>query len=112
MVQRISSCEEYFATLYDRFIPEQAAGVTATFVYNLDGEGGGQWTVKVTDGALSVAPGACLDPTVTYQMKADQYVRLANGDLNGTQAFLTRKLKVSGSLPMAQRMNKFLPPRA
>jgi putative sterol carrier protein len=30
--------------------------------------------------------------------------------MNGTMAFMTRKLKVGGSVPMAQRMNKFLPP--
>jgi putative sterol carrier protein len=111
-MRRISSCEEYFETLNERFIPEQAKGVEATFVYDLAGPGGGKWTVTVKDGQISVAPGGVAQPTVTYLMAADQYVKLANGDLNGAKAFLTRKLKVQGSIAMAQKMNKFLPPGA
>ncbi len=47
---------------------------------------------------------------MTYKMSADNYVKLANGDMNGAMAFMSRKLKVAGSIPMAQKMNKFLPP--
>ncbi len=110
-MRRISSCQEYFATLEERFVPEAAKGVTATFVYELDGANGGTWTVKVNDGKVSVEQGAAdPKPTVTYKMNADAYVQLANGEINGAKAFLTRKLKVSGSIPMAQKMNMFLPP--
>lgn len=109
-MRKIKSCTEYFETVHERFLPDQAQGVTATFVYELDGAGGGTWTVKVDNGALTVSPGPVPDPTVTYKIKASDYVDLANGDLNGAKAFLLRKLKVSGSIPMAQKMNKFLPP--
>lgn len=109
-MRRIGSCKEYFETVQERFLPEHASGIDATFVYELEGSGGGTWTVRVKDKAISVEPGTVPTPTVTYKMKADDYVQLANGDLNGAKAFLTRKLKVSGSIPMAQKMNKFLPP--
>jgi putative sterol carrier protein len=109
-MRRISSCKEYFETVGERFQPEQAKGIQATFVYELEGADGGTWTVRVADGKISVEPGAVPDATVTYKMKAADYVQLANGDLNGAKAFLTRKLKVGGSIPMAQKMNKFLPP--
>jgi putative sterol carrier protein len=109
-MRRISSCQEYFETLQERFIADEAKGVDATFVYQLEGDGGGTWTVRVKDGTVSVEPGAAAQPTVTYTMKAENYVKLANGDMNGAMAFMTRKLKVSGSIPMAQKMNKFLPP--
>ena len=109
-MRKISSCQEYFETLQERFVADQAAGVDATFVYELDGNGGGTWTVSIKGGQLSVITGAVPSPTVTYKMSADNYVKLANGDLNGAMAFMTRKLKVAGSIPMAQKMNKFLPP--
>ena len=109
-MRRVTSCNEYFETLHERFIPEEAKGVEATFVYELEGNGGGTWTVKVKDGNITAEPGAIPEPTVTYKMKADQYVKLANGEINGAMAFMTRKLKVGGSIVMAQRMNKFLPP--
>lgn len=109
-MRRISTCAEYFETVQERFIPAEAQGVEATFVYELDGPGGGTWTVRVENGHVHAEPGAAPEPTVTYKMKADQYVKLANGELNGAMAFMTRKLKVSGSITMAQKMNKFLPP--
>ncbi|HTM20210.1 MAG TPA: SCP2 sterol-binding domain-containing protein [Kofleriaceae bacterium] len=111
-MRRINSCQEYFDTIQERFLADQAAGVDATFVYELAGPGGGTWTVTVRDGKAVVASGGAAAPTVTYQMAADNYVKLANGDLNGAKAFLTRKLKVQGSIAMAQKMNKFLPPLA
>jgi putative sterol carrier protein len=109
-MRRISTCTEYFETLQERFVAAEADGVDATFVYELEGPGGGTWTVRVRDGQVSAEPGAIGEPTVTYKMKADNYVKLANGEMNGAMAFMTRKLKVSGSIAMAQKMNKFLPP--
>jgi putative sterol carrier protein len=107
-MRKIASVQEYFDTIQERFQPTEASGVDATFVYELDGAG--TWTIRVKDAKLSVEPGAIDKPTVTFKIKADDYVNLVNGDLNGAKAFLTRKLKVSGSIPMAQKMNKFLPP--
>ena len=72
--------------------------------------GGGTWTVIVKDGQVAAKPGAVPDPTVTYTIKAENYIKLTNGELNGAMAFMTRKLKVAGSITMAQKMNKFLPP--
>jgi putative sterol carrier protein len=109
-MRRIASCTEFFETIQERFQPDNAAGVDASFVFELEGNAGGTWTVRVKDKALTVETGAAPSPTVTYKMKASDYVDLVNGDLNGAKAFLTRKLKVSGSIPMAQKMNKFLPP--
>jgi putative sterol carrier protein len=111
-MRKISSCKEYFETITERFVAEAAKGVEATFLYELEGSNGGTWNVTVKDGSVSVGTGPVPNPTVTYKISADNYVQLANGDLNGAKAFLTRKLKVSGSIPMAQKMNKFLPPAA
>ncbi|MGE0325597.1 MAG: SCP2 sterol-binding domain-containing protein [Polyangiaceae bacterium] len=110
MVDRIDNCQQYFDTIQDRFIADQAKGVEATYVYELSGSGGGTWTVSVKDQAVSVAEGATDNASVTYTMKAEDYVKLANGDLGGAKAVMTRKLKVSGSIPLARKMNNFLPP--
>jgi putative sterol carrier protein len=112
MIARVHNCKQYFDTLAERFVPEAAKGVNATYQYELEGTGGGTWTVAVHDGTFEVSEGATANPTVVYKMNADNYVKMVNGDLSGTKAFLTRKLKVSGSIPLAQKMNTFLPPRS
>lgn len=110
MVAPISTCQEYFDTLQDRFIPAEAEGVEATFVYKLKGDGGGEWTVSIKDKTVEVQEGAIDNPSVTYEISADNYIKLTNGDLGGAKAVMTRKLKVSGSIPLARKMNNFLPP--
>lgn len=110
MANRVTSCREFFDTLPERFVADKARGVDAKYVFQLEGEGGGTWTATVRDMTVSVSEGAASDANVTYNMKASDYVDLANGDINGMKAVITRKLKVSGNLALAQRMNDFLPP--
>jgi putative sterol carrier protein len=111
MVEAISSCTEYFENIEDRFIAGGAKGVSATYVWELSGDGGGTWTGTVKDGAITITEGAAEKPNVTFQMGADDYIKMVNGELNGTKAVMTRKLKVVGSILMAKKMNKFLPAR-
>ncbi len=112
MIPKVGNCQEYFATLDQRFDPVAAAGVSAVIVYDIGGDEGGQWTVTVSDGQFDVTQGAADGPTVTIKMKAPDYIKMVNGELDGARAFMTRKLKVSGSIPTAQKMKKFLPPAA
>ncbi|NLY93772.1 MAG: SCP2 sterol-binding domain-containing protein [Myxococcales bacterium] len=106
----MSTCEEYFAKLNERFVAEAAKDVNAVYQYNLTGEGGGDWWVKFENGQMTVEKGVHEKPNVTYTMDAKHYVDMANGDLDGTKAYLTRKLKVKGNLALAQKLKKILPP--
>ena len=111
MAERVSNLQEYFEKLSDRFVAGPSKGVNATIFFDLaDGPNGGQWTMTVTDGTFSLDTGKAVEkPTVTITMKPEHYVEMANGDLDGTKAFMTRKLKIAGSIPMAQKMKSFLP---
>lgn len=107
---KVASTAEYFDTLTDRFVPEQAKGVTAKIQYTLSGEGGGEWTVTIEDGQLKdVQTGGVEKPTLNIMMDASKFIDMANGDLDGRKAFLTRKLKVKGNIALAQKMQKFFP---
>ncbi|MCX6936341.1 MAG: SCP2 sterol-binding domain-containing protein [Verrucomicrobia bacterium] len=108
-MRKIQSCREYFDTVQERFLPEHAPGVEAIIVYKLIGPEGGTWTIRVDNGKISVEEGGAINPTVIYNVEAQNFIDLANGDLNGAKAFALGKLKVSGSLQMAQRISKFLP---
>lgn len=107
-IGKVSSTQEYFDTLKDRLVADAAKGVNASFQYNLGEE---VWHAVIEDGALTdVGQGALEKPTLTINMKADQFLDMSNGDLDGAKAFMTRKLKVKGNVAMAQKMKKFLPP--
>jgi putative sterol carrier protein len=110
MVAPVSNMEEYFDKLGDRLIADAAEGVNAIYQYNITGDGGGEWHVIFDNGQMSVHKGMHEKPSVTYTMDAKHYIDMANGDLDGTKAYLTRKLKVKGNLALAQKLKKILPP--
>lgn len=110
MVAPVSTCEEYFAKLNERLVADAAKDVNAVYQYNLTGDGGGDWYVKFENGEMTVEKGTHEKPSVTYTMDAKHYIDMANGDLDGTKAYLTRKLKVKGNLALAQKLKKILPP--
>jgi putative sterol carrier protein len=110
MPKRVTSCREYFDTLPERFIASKADGVDAKYLFKLEGEGGGTWTATVRNNSISVAEGAAPDAAVTLEMKPSDWVDMANGDLGGMKAVFMRKLKVSGNMVLAKRMNDFMPP--
>jgi putative sterol carrier protein len=107
---KVANTAEYFDTLADRFLSDQAKGVNATIQYTLAGDGGGEWTITIADGEFKgVETGGVEKPTLNVMMDAGQFVEMANGDLDGRKAFLTRKLKVKGNIALAQKMQKFFP---
>ena len=104
---RVDNVEHYFSTLGDRFTPEGAQGVNATYQFEL--EGSGTWHVNVSDGSFELHEGASETPTATFKMKGDDYVKMVNGDHSGQMAFMTGKLKISGQIPMAMKLKNIFP---
>ena len=110
MPATVENAKHYFDTLADRFIPAGAKGLNATFQFELSGDGGGTWHVTVADGTMSVSEGAHATPTATIKMKAEDYVQMVNGKLNGTMAFMKGQMKVTGNMMLAQKMQAIFPP--
>jgi adenosylmethionine-8-amino-7-oxononanoate aminotransferase/putative sterol carrier protein len=100
---RVATAAEVFDAMAARFDPAKAAGVDLCVQFVLGGEGGGVWLVTVRGGDLSVErcdgerPGAA----ATIRADAADYVRIANGELSGADAFSTQRLTVDGDLSAA-----------
>jgi putative sterol carrier protein len=105
-MRRVTSIPDYLDSLGERFVASEAT-VKAVFQFEFTT---GTWHVVVEDGAWTLVEGAHAAPTTTLKMADADYVRMVNGDLKGTMAYMTGKLKVKGSIPMAQRLNKIFPP--
>ena len=84
--------------------PEKLAGIDEIVLFDLSGEGCGQWTVTIANGQLSVAEGAKATPTVTLKMTAADLTSLLNGDLSPMAAFMQGRLKVEGDVSAAMRL--------
>lgn len=110
-MEEVTSAQHYFDTLGKRFSAEGAKGMVATFQFNLSGDGGMNFYVNIDDGKMDAAIGTHASPTVTINMTASDYIKMVNGKLNGQMAFMTGKLKISGNIPIAMKMQQVLPQR-
>ena len=112
MTGMVRDTREYFDKLDERFVAEQARGVSAILQYELSGDTGGQWYVRVSGGQLiEITQGTAARPTLTLRMDAQKFVDMTNGELDGTLAYMVRDLRVQGKVALAGRMQQFLPPR-
>jgi len=106
----VTSVPHYIQTLPERFIASGAKGVKATFQFELAGEGGDTFHVVVDDGTMAVHAGASEKPTATFKMNADNYIKMVNGEISGTMAFMKGLMKISGNMMLAQKLQGIFPP--
>ena len=96
--------KELFENMPEAFNKEEAAGMNAVCQYDITGDGGGKWHAEIKDGKLAVVEGGHKSPSLTVTVRAEDYVAMAEGTLNGQQAFLTGKLKISGDISLAMKL--------
>jgi len=106
MKRKITSVENYFETLDDRFNPEGAKGVDMTFQWEIDGN---HWHAVIKDQKMTLHEGENADATCTMHITGDNFVKMINGDLNEKLAILTRKIKVSGNKLQAGKVRRIFP---
>ena len=91
-----------------RVDPAKIEGVDAVILFNLSGEGGGKWTATIADGKVTVEEGETASPTMTLSMAGQDLVALSNGELNPVAAFMQGRIKVSGDMSLAMRLQSIL----
>jgi putative sterol carrier protein len=58
-------------------------------------------------GSCKATPGASDAPTATLAFTLPNFVRFMAGEMNGIQAFMTGKVRISGDVMYAQRSESF-----
>jgi len=101
---KATSIEEIFNNIDEGFNPDKAEGVDAIFQFNLTGDNGGQYWIQVKNKEAAVHQGEHDAPTMTVTSTADDYIALANGDLNAMTAFMQGKIKVKGDMGLAMKL--------
>ena len=94
---------EFFDTLESRVDASKTAGLTSSYLFEI--EGAGTWKVDVADGKVSVSEGTG-DADVTIRTSPETFSAIASGEQNPTTAYMTGKLKVEGDMGAALKLQK------
>ena len=98
------TAREFFEGLEARAAESsKAAGLNATYLFDIDGAG--KWTVRVENGKPTVSEGES-DAATTISASEDTFLRIVNGEQNATTAFMTGKLKVRGDMASAMKLQQ------
>ena len=97
------AAKEFFDGLEAKADPAKLAGMTNSYVFDIEGEG--QWFVDVKDGTLSVSEGGG-DAEATISTSAETFEKIMAGEQNPTTAYMTGKLKIKGDMGAAMKLQK------
>ncbi|MFP6627124.1 MAG: SCP2 sterol-binding domain-containing protein [Deltaproteobacteria bacterium] len=109
MSEEATSVAQIFEVMPERFNATAAAGINAVYQFELTGDGGDTYHVKIADGGCEVSHGGTDDASITITMTASDYIDMINGKLNPQMAFMGGKLKIKGDMSLALKMQQIFP---
>ena len=99
--------QEFFETLPSQADMSKTAGMSNSYVFDI--EGAGQWTVKVTEGKVAVEDGMDDGADCTISTSQEVFEKIVAGEQNPTSAYMTGKLKLKGDMGAAMKLQKLFP---
>jgi putative sterol carrier protein len=97
------SVREFFEGLEARVDASKTAGMTNSYLFDI--EGAGTWKVAVSDGAVTVTEGPA-EADTTIKASDETFLKMVRGEQNPTTAYMTGMLKVKGDMGAALKLQK------
>lgn len=100
----MSRVADVMVKLPNKFQPAQAVNMDTIFqICITDGE---NYFLAIKDQNCEVNQGDHPDPNVTLLMDSETFVDIIDGDLGGTTAYMTGRLKAEGDVMLATKLGK------
>ncbi|MDQ2983242.1 MAG: SCP2 sterol-binding domain-containing protein [Actinomycetota bacterium] len=94
---------KFFESLPSRVDQAKAAGLTASYLFEIDGSG--KWKVDVDDGKVTVTEGEG-NADCTISATEETFMKIVSGEQNPTSAYMMGKIKVRGDMGSAMKLQK------
>ena len=98
------SIQSLMEHMQNAFITEKAAGYDVTVQVELQGEGGGNWVVAISNQQCTVTQGTIANPTLKMSGSAQTVMDVFSGKQDGVRAYMQGKLRLSGDMSLAMRL--------
>ena len=97
--------EQIVDALPKYLVPEKAGSTKATIQFDVTGDQGGKWWVKIQDGKAESGKGDAPETAnLTVGAEAGDFVKIMTGQMDGMSAFMSRKLQVKGDMGLAVKL--------
>ena len=104
--------ELVFQGLPMAFNADTAKNLRATYRFDITGEGGGTWTVKIADGTCSVIQGGDGEADWRLELDTPTWIDISTGELMGQEAFMLGRVTVEGDPTVGIRFDQIFTPQA
>src|SRR5215831_8385043 len=105
-----TSIPAIFENMCTAFVPEKAQSDNAIIQFDLAGENGGKYWVKVSNGTCASGTGDAPSPAdMTLLASGEDWLAIVNGQLNAMSAFMQGKVKAQGNMSLALKLQTWFP---
>ncbi len=84
--------------------PKKIVGMNAIIQFDLSGDNGGMYWIKIANGTVEGGSGQTENPNMTLRSTADDWAQVIAGTLNPMQAFMSGKIKIQGDMGLALKL--------
>lgn len=99
---------QIFDNMANNVDPNKVEGVNATIQFDLSGDNGGQYWLKLVEGAAETGAGQIADARMTVVATADDWAAMVSGELNAMHAFMSGKIKIQGDMGLAMKLQTLI----
>ena len=86
------------------FRSDRGQDMQATYLFTMEGDGGGQWAVRIAAGKAEAEDGAPDGFDMELKTKPELWMDLSTGELNAMWAIATRKVHLGGNAGLAMKL--------
>ncbi|MBT2218109.1 SCP2 sterol-binding domain-containing protein [Virgibacillus dakarensis] len=88
--------------------PSRTKGVKAIYQFDLDGGEAGVYQLILRGDDSYAVKGEKEKPDCTLKIASEDFEKMVEGNLNGTQAFMSGRLKIKGNMGLALKLQDIL----
>ncbi|NWX90733.1 HSDL2 protein, partial [Nothoprocta pentlandii] len=105
----LSPVAETFRVIRGAITEDFVKAIQGVFLFELSGDDGGTWYIDLkTKGGSAGSGKPPVKADVVMSMSSADFVRMFTGKLKPTMAFMSGKLRISGNMALAMRLEKML----
>lgn len=100
----VRSARELIEMMPEAFNPDEAEGMTAVYQFEVSGDEAFTAHLKIDNQTAVFHEGPSDNPSVTIKTPADVWVSIAQGKMDGAQAFMSGKYTVDGDVNLLMKL--------